>query len=375
MADKNKFYSHQEHLRLHPGMYFGGTDKSALHRIVYAVLDDSVGIALEGQCNHIWLTLYPEHKISVRDNSKGLPVHKGNGKCLLELVMAAIVIPGIREIQRKYEVSGGWHGIGLSAANALAEECTVEISADGHLWRQTYREGIPHTEVIQVRPLQPDESTGTLITFRPDFTILEPNEFDYNVLLERSRELAYLIPGLTITLRDERKETVRQDEFCFPNGLSDYVAYLNQPIAVLHPPFFANDEWTIQAQWRGESTVAVDIAIQYADTMETTILGYVNTVRTSGGFHTDLVPLVLLPKINEKAGVKGIPPFTLDEILPGLTAVVSVKHPSPSFRSLSEIVLLNVDLRGIVTSVAQAALQDYDSILQKCLANRAALQK
>lgn len=372
----------REHVRLRPGMYFGGTDQRALHQLVYEVLDDSLEQAIAGQCDRIWLTLHKNHTVSVRNNDKGISVEMTKqGRRFLEILMTRVWSG--RSIQVAYRISGGLHGIGLSAVNALAAECIVEVARDGYLWRQEYRQGIAHTEVVQIRTLESDEATGTTITFRPDFTILEPKEFDYDALAARSRELTYLIPDVTITISDERGESVREDKFYFPDGLVTYVAHLNKAHPVIHEPLSHHEEWSVQPTERNSYKMMVDVALQYADTMETTIIGYVNTIRTSGGFHTAVVPSVLLETLNQRLKDEVVDqPFSLNEILPGLTVVVSLNHSSPQFRSQVDIHLMNPEVSGIVAKAVYGAVSRYwyedrgayNNIVQKCLANRRTLK-
>jgi DNA gyrase subunit B len=333
-----------EHVRLRPGMYFGGTDKAALHGVIDAAIDESVIEALNSYANHIWITLRPDCEISIQHDGRGVLPNTNEGVRVLELIMTSI---GYTDSQ--YRLKAGLHRIHINYVNALAAELTVEATYERTLLRQSYQAGIPQTEVVEVRQLDEGEATGMTITFRPDFTILEPNDIDYEFLLERSREVAYLLPHLTITLRDERSEMPRQDEFYFANGLADYVALLNRDKTVLHNPVSGSSEWTIRPRDKGEYNVAVDLAFQYTDTMETTIIGYVNTFRTAGGLHTDLFPFALFP-LALKAGNA-----SLDEISRGLTAIISVKHPYPVFNTHADLVLRNNDVAGVMFDAVKNA--------------------
>ena len=368
----------RDHIRLRPGMYIGGIDERALHHLVYEVLDNSIEEVFVKTCSHIWLTLYPNDVVSIRDDSQGLPVFVSKyGKNLLEHIMTET---GTYRVRGEYVVTGGLFGVGLSAVNALSAECTVEVKREGFLWQQSYREGVPQSEVTQVRPLDEGELTGTTITFRPDFTILEHNPFNYETLVERARELAYLLPELTLSLRNERTETVQETEFNFPNGLADYVRELNQGRLVLSEPLVTHEEWEIRPDARKEAyKIAVDVALQYTDTMETTIIGYVNTVKTTGGLHMETIPFAIAKTLDNQHIMEVEPPFTAAECLPGLTAVVSVNHPSPYFRNAMKVDFVSTDVVGIVFSAVSKALQSwrqkgYKTSLQKCLANRSTLR-
>jgi DNA gyrase/topoisomerase IV subunit B len=323
-----------EHIRLRPGMYFGGTDKTALCHILEIAIDEAVNEALNGYANQICITLRPDNELSIQHDGRGLITSRDYGINVLEHMMT---YRGSPTGDRQYAILGGVHGVQIGAVNAMSSECKVEITYDGSLLRQSYRAGIPQTEVIEIRQLDEGEPTGMTITFRPDFTILEPNDIGYELLLERSREVAYLLPNLTITLRDERSDTPRQDEFHFANGLADYVAYLNRDKTVLHDPISGNSEWTIRPHDRAEYKVAVDVAYQYTEGTEFSVIGYVNTVRTTGGFHTELFSLAM------STGHR-----SPDEILPGLIAVVSVRHPRPSFQTMADLTLLNSDVISVM---------------------------
>jgi DNA gyrase subunit B len=364
----------QEHVRLRPGMYIGGIDKNALHHLFHELFDYSIDGALEGHCNKIWITLRQNAELSVRDNGRGMSIRFSDfGKRILEHVMTYGRRQGIG-----YYVAGGLHGFGVGVVNALSSECTVEVATDGHWWRQTYRAGIPQTEVVQVRPLENGESTGTLITIRPDFTILEPNDFDYEILVDRAREAAYLIPNLTIALRDERYDPAREDEYQFANGLSDYVTHLNQPHSIVHSPYTACSEWTIHLKNDVVYTTRIEIVIQYSDTMDSKVIGYVNTLKTTSGAHTDNLISILLNVINERTIHSKFEPFSKAEIIAGLTAVVNVWHPCPLFEDKTNAKFISADIRGIIVATIEAALPKYpyefDALIQKLLANREALK-
>lgn len=363
-----------EQIRLRPKMYFGGTDERALHLLVFEVLNDSVEEAFQHQCSHIWVTLHPNDVVNVRDDSEGLPVRQlQNGKRLLEHIMTET---GMRRIRGGFVVTGGMMGVGLNAVNALAAECTVQVAREDFLWQQNYREGVPQTDVVQVRPLAAGEPTGTSITFRPDFSILDYNSFNYETLAARARELAYLLPGLAITLCDERGQSSREEEFVFANGLTDYVDDLNRQRRALHPPLAGSAEWTIRPDERSEYTLRVDVALQYADTDDTVIVGYANTVRTSGGLHMDFLPNIVASTLRTRAASETERPFTAEECAPGLTAVISVRHQHPAFESLSETRLLNHDVVSVVFDAVRNAFWNVassdavDAVMQKCLENR-----
>lgn len=366
----------RDHVRMRPKMYFGGTDARALHLLVFEVLNDSVEEAYQHQCDHIWLTLHPNDVVNIRDNSSGLSVRLlQSGKRLLEHIMTET---GTRRIRSDQETTSSLMGVGLSAVNALAAECTVQVARDDYLWQQSYREGVPQTDVIQVRPLAEDEPTGTSITFLPDFTILEPNSFSYDTLATRARELAYLLPGLTITLCDERGQEPVQEDFSFANGLIDYVRDLNAGRDPLHAPLSGSAEWTIRSDARGEHTVSVDVALQYTATNTAAIIGYANTHRTTSGLHMESLPFAISWTLRSRAGAGGERPFSPEDCTPGLTAVISVRHSNAAIETISETRLMNHDVVSVLFDAVRNAFwnfdrgDDVDIVVARCRANQPA---
>jgi DNA gyrase subunit B len=386
MTDKKPVYSEEniqklkpnEHVRLRPGMYIGGTDSKALHHLINIALDEAVDEAIAGHCDHIWITLRSNQEVTVSHNGRGLPLQpERNGKALLEVLMTET---GIGRINANYEIKAIMHGNLVYAINALSTEFKVESACEGFLWQQSYREGIPQSEIIQVRQLDNNESTGLTITFRPDFTIFETNEFDYEIIANRVRDLAYLLPVM-ITLRDERDAIVRTDEYHFKDGLADFIADLNKQQIVLHDPIWQQSAWAIQIQSRSEYTIRVAIAFQYIDNLETNIIGFSNTRRTSGGSHTHFVPKALVTTINNRTNdLKLEETFTVEEVTAGLAIVVHVIHPYASYENQTKLVLLNPDVPDVVANTIYQAFQQFDfeqfqKIVAKLLANRNALQK
>ena len=359
-------------------MYIGGTNKNALHHLIHKILDNAIDEALAGHGDQIWITLKPNKQLAIRHNGRGIPVkptkHDGN---TLETLMTTIGTCG-KGISESYNVTGGLHGVGISAVNALSAECTAEVARDGYLWRQTYQKGVPQTEVIQVRSLADGEPTGTQITIRPDFTILEPNNFDYEILADRAREVAYLLPTLTITLRDERENVGGKIRITLQ---ADYrtisrISVSHIPAYILHS---APRECKIQSNDRDTQVIRVDVAFQYNATMKSNIVGYVNTVKTTGGYHTDIIPATLINIINRRAGYSNFEPFSIAEITPGLSTIVSVWHPHPSFESMTNITFIRPEIRAMVTVATEAAIPTYTDdnikqLIQKLFANREALK-
>src|SRR5690606_12767167 len=256
-----------EHIRLRPGMYVGGTDVRALHHLIYEVVDNAIDEALAGRCDNVLVTLHDNHAVSVTDNGVGIPVgiHKKEGISTLQLVMTEVGAGGKFD-RNAYKVSGGLHGVGVSAVNALSAELRAETFRDGHLWEQTYNAGVPVTEVIKVRPLEPGEPTGTRITFIPDFTVMDKNDFNFSTLMHRFREMAFVTRKVTITLRDERVKPIpTETTFYFEGGLRSFVLYLNHNRRALHEPVYADREIEFASEKGGTYNVGVDVAFQYTD--------------------------------------------------------------------------------------------------------------
>ena len=206
----------REHIRRRPGMYVGGTDERALHHLIYEVVDNSIDEALAGRCDYIEVTLHENGAATILDHGVGIPVDKHeSGKRALELVMTEVGAGGKFD-NEAYKVSGGLHGVGVSAVNALSASLTATIRRDGYVWRQSYEAGLPKGGVRRGAKLKEGEDTGTEISFVPDFTVLEENEFSFSTLMNRLREMAFVTRKVTICLRDERvKPIAREMTFLF----------------------------------------------------------------------------------------------------------------------------------------------------------------
>jgi DNA gyrase subunit B len=372
-----------EHVRKRPGMYVGGTDIRALHHLVYEVVDNSIDEALAGRCDHIVVTLHPDTSVSIEDNGGGIPVgmHQKQKKSTLEVVMT-ITGAGGKFGTGAYTVSGGLHGIGVSAVNALSAELRAEVLRDGYLWRQTYHAGVPVTKVVRVRPMEPDEHTGTRITFVPDFSIMDPNEFSYQTLAQRFREMAFVTRRVTITLRDEREQPIpRETTFYFEGGLQSFVRYLNQNRDSLHPPIYAERDIEITPEDKPSYVVGVEIAFQYTDSSTTTELAFANTINTpDGGTHLTGLRSAITGVANRYARKAGYlkdkdPNFSGSDTLEGMTAIVSVKHPDPKFESQTKVKLLNPEVQGAVSQVVTDVFNEFlelnpregRRIVEKCM--------
>ncbi|OQY32337.1 MAG: DNA topoisomerase (ATP-hydrolyzing) subunit B [Anaerolineaceae bacterium 4572_5.2] len=341
-----------EAVRRRPGMYVGGTDIKALHHLVYEVVDNSVDEALAGRCDTIIVTIHPDQSITVSDNGYGIPVapHPEKKISSLELVLTSLHAGGKFD-NKAYKVSGGLHGVGVSAVNALSERMVAEVKRDGALYRQTYAQGIPQTPVEKVAELPPESrhETGTSITFKYDESIFtEVEGFVYATLLQRFREMAFITKGIILTLIDERETLPKEHTFYFEGGISAFVRYLNRSKKHLHG---------IVAGEKEVDDVTVEVAFQYTDAYTENIYTFANTIHTpDGGSHLTGFRTALTRTINNYASKNklfknGDSNFSGEDIREGLTAIVSVKHPDPQFESQTKVKLMNADVRYAVESV------------------------
>ena len=379
--------SPREHVRRRPGMYVGGTDASALHHLIYEIVDNSIDEALAGRCDRIEVTLHENGGATIRDNGVGIPVDMHNsGKKALEVVMTVIGAGGKFD-NEVYTVSGGLHGVGVSAVNALSAELTATIYRDGHVWRQSYEEGLPTTGVRKGRPLRENEETGTEITFVPDFSVMDENEFNFNTLVTRFREMAFVTRQVTIKLVDERAKPIpREMTFYFDGGLRSFVRYLNRSRRAIHSIIHAERDTEFVDRNDSPYTIGVEVALQYSDTAVTSELAFTNTINTpDGGTHVTGLRSAVTGVINRYARKAGLLKdkdgnFSGTDTLEGLTAIVSVKHPDPQFESQTKVKLLNPEVQGAVSQVVTEALNEYleantrdaRRIVDKCMTSKRA---
>jgi len=362
-----------EAVRRRPGMYVGGTDLRGLHHLVYEVVDNSIDEALAGACDEIEVTIHKDRSVTVRDNGRGIPTapHPEKKISTLQLVMTTLHA-GAKFGGGGYKVSGGLHGVGVSAVNALSEwlEVVVDNPRDGLRYRQRYERGMP---VTPVEALGKTDRRGTTVTFRFDPTIFKDVDYQFDVLAQRMREMAFVTRGVTIRLIDERPDDFpRRMTFYFEGGVLSFVRYLNRNRQPLHPPVYAEKE---------VDGIGVEVAIQYTDSYTESVYPFANTIHTvDGGTHLTGLRAALTRTINDYARKAGLlkekdPNFSGDDVREGLTAVVSVKHPDPQFESQTKVKLMNAEVKAIVESVVAEAFMEFlerDSasarrIVEKCL--------
>ena len=366
-----------EHVRKRPGMYVGGTDIKALHHLVYEVVDNAIDEALAGFCTEINITIHADSSVTVDDNGRGIPVgphptkKDANGKPMetVDVVMTVIGAGG-KFGGGGYKVSGGLHGVGVSAVNALSEWTTTEVKRDGKLWQQNYKRGVPQGPIKQIGKVARDE-TGTKQTFRFDKQIFtEDIDYRFDTLVQRFREMAFVTRGVTIRFVDERND--RQMTFYFEGGLTSFVRYLNRNRENLHPVVHVEKDI---------ETIGIEAAIQYTDAYTESVYSFANTINTiDGGTHLTGLRSSLTRVINDYARKNGMlkdadPNFSGDDTREGLTAIVSVKHPEPQFESQTKVKLMNPEVQTYVTQVVGEAFSTFldenpqaaKAIIAKCL--------
>ncbi len=347
-----------EAVRRRPGMYVGGTDVKALHHLVYEIVDNSIDEALAGRCDRIEVVIHPDSSVSVQDNGIGIPVaiHPTEKISALELVHTSLHSGGKFD-NAAYKVSGGLHGVGAAAVNALSEWMEVTVWRDGGVWFQRYERGIPQAPVRQIDKLKPGQSTGTRTHFRYDELIFKDEvELRFETLINRFREMAFVTSGVFLRLRDERVSPAREMSFYFEGGVKSFVRYLNRNRKPLHEPVYARKE---------VDGIEVEVAIQYTEGLTISEYAFANTIHTpDGGTHLTGVRTALTRVINKYARDNNLlkekdKNFSSDDTREGVTAVVSVKHPDPQFESQTKVKLMNAEVAGIVAAVTADALTTF----------------
>ncbi|MCD1294089.1 DNA topoisomerase (ATP-hydrolyzing) subunit B [Methanocella sp. CWC-04] len=341
-----------EAVRKRPSMYIGSTDYRGLHHLVYEVVDNSIDEALAGYCKNIEVMINNDGSVTVIDDGRGIPVdlHEKYKKPAVEIVMT-ILHAGGKFDSDTYKVSGGLHGVGVSVVNGLSQWLEVEVKRDGKLYYMRFERGKPVTEL---KVIGESDHTGTKITFKPDSMIFETLEFQYDILANRLRELAFLNKGVSITLMDKNTDT--SNIFHYDGGIISFVEYLNKEKTALHqkPIYFEKQK---------DSTI-VEIAMQYNDSYNEVVLSFANNINThEGGTHLSGFRSALTRSINDYAKknnmLKGDQQLTGDDVREGLVAIISVKLTNPQFEGQTKEKLGNSEVKGIVESLVSDGLNDY----------------
>lgn len=354
MADKQKYSSEQiqvleglEPVRKRPGMYIGSTGSVGLHHLIKEVADNSIDEALAGHATQVTITLQADGSVKVEDDGRGIPVdkHKKTGKSALETVLTVLHAGG-KFGDGGYKVSGGLHGVGVSVVNALSTDLVAEVKRDGNLYRQEYDSGVPKSAIKKVGTA---EGTGTTITFKPDASIFETVEWDYQWVIDYLRHQAYLTKGVRTNVIDARGEVEKKYSFYFEGGIQSYVRHLNLGKDVIGEKIFYVEKQI-------EDTM-VEVSLQYSDAFTETIKPFANNVfNPDGGTHLTGFRSALTRVINDYARKNGLlkekdENLTGEDTREGLTAVILVKIPDPQFEGQTKNKLGNPETRGYVETV------------------------
>ncbi len=359
----------REAVRRRPGMYIGSTDQRGLHHMVYEIAYNSIDEAMAGYCTKVVVTLQQDNSIKVEDDGRGIPIdiHPTTKVSALETVMTTLHA-GAKFGGQTYKVSGGLHGVGASVVNALSEWCRVAVRRDGKTYEQEYKKGIPQGPVTEVGTA---DGTGTTFVFYADEGIFSSASYDFTVLSERLREMAYLNKGLEIAIRDEKRDG--DFTYYFEGGITGFVRRLNRNRAVRHPrPIYITKML--------DSTV-VEVALQYNDGFSESVLSFANCVNTvDGGTHLTGFRSALTRVLNEYARKNKLLKeddlnLTGEDVREGLTAVISVKLSEPQFEGQTKGKLGNIEVKSMVESAMSEGLALYleehpdeaKRIIEKCV--------
>ena len=354
-ADQIQILEGLEAVRKRPGMYIGSTSSRGLHHLVYEIVDNAVDEALAGFCTEIQVVINPDNSITVVDNGRGIPVginHKA-GIPAVEVVFT-ILHAGGKFGGGGYKVSGGLHGVGASVVNALSTWLEVTICREGKVYKQRYERGKTMYPLKEIGVCDPGQ-TGTTVVFLPDSEIFEETVYDYDILKQRLREMAFLTKGLKIVLRDTREGMEREKTFHYEGGIREFVGYLNRSKEALYPEIIY-----CEGQQNG---VSVEVAMQHNDSYTENCYGFVNNINTpEGGTHIVGFRNALTKTFNDYARKNKLlkdsePNLSGDDIREGLTAIVSVKIENPQFEGQTKQKLGNSEARGAVDSVVSKQLE------------------
>lgn len=345
-----------EAVRKRPGMYIGSTNSKGLHHLVWEIVDNSIDEALAGYCTDINIQIEKDNSITVVDNGRGIPVgiHEKMGRPAVEVIMTVLHAGGKFD-GSGYKVSGGLHGVGASVVNALSTELDVTVHRDGKIHRQAYKRGVPVTDLEIIGET---DHTGTTTHFVPDPEIFsETTEYDYDLLANRVRELAFLTKGVNITIEDKREGQERKNEYHYEGGIKSYVEYLNRSKEVVHEePIYIEGE---------KDGITVEVALQYNDSYTSNIYSFTNNINTyEGGTHEAGFKTGLTRVINDYARKKGLikendPNLSGDDVREGLTAIISIKHPDPQFEGQTKTKLGNSEARTITDTLFSTAMETF----------------
>ena len=382
-----------EAVRKRPGMYIGSTGERGLHHLIWEIVDNAVDESLAGHCDRIVLTLLADGGVRVEDNGRGIPTDTAPGQEVPALTLALTVLhAGGKFGGGGYKVSGGLHGVGVSVVNALSSRVIAEVKNRGHLWRQSFAIGVPEGPLVEVRAMEPEESTGTTITYYPSPDIFETTKHSLETITARIREYAFLNKGLEIVVRDERPaaeelvdavhdDTVDNEEdvdrpdgikrgeaggleqvFRYDRGLVDFVEYLNRHKTVSNPSIISFEAETPESH---ENHMSLELAMQWNTSYNESVHTFANTINThEGGTHEEGFRASLTTLVNtwgEEWGLMKKPEDRVkgDDIREGLTAIISIKLAEPQFEGQTKTKLGNTEAKGFVQRLVNDQLGDW----------------
>ncbi len=367
-ADSIKVLEGLEAVRKRPAMYIGSTGKEGLHHLVYEVVDNSIDEAAGGFCDTITVKIRLDNSVMVEDNGRGIPVeiHKGEGVSAAEVVLTKLHA-GAKFSNDSYKISGGLHGVGVSVVNALSSQLDLEVRRDGHVYTQSYRNGVPMAPLEMVGKTR---GRGTKVTFKPNEEIFEETEYSFDILSNRLRELAFLNSGVRIVLSDERAD--KQSEFFYVGGIVSFVEYINRNKRVLHKnPIYVSGS---------REDCFVEVALQYNETYIENIFSFANSINTTeGGTHLIGFRSALTRVLNNYADgsklLKGKESLKGDDLREGLACVISVKVKNPQFEGQTKTKLGNSEVKGLVEGIVYEKIGTYleenplvaKQLIAKCL--------
>ncbi|MFH1649643.1 MAG: DNA topoisomerase (ATP-hydrolyzing) subunit B [Candidatus Woesearchaeota archaeon] len=333
-------------VRKRPSMYIGSTGPRGLHHLVYEVVDNSIDEAMAGHCNRITITIHPDNSVTVTDNGRGIPVdmHPKYNMSALEVVLTKLHAGGKFD-KGSYKVSGGLHGVGVSVVNALSERLIVTVERDGKKFRMNFARGLA---TGPIHDLGTSKEQGTIVTFLPDMEIFGDITYDFSVLASRFKELAFLNPGLSIKLSDERDEG-KEESFHYAGGLTEFVQYLNRNKQTLHEPIRLKKE---------KDGIELDLVLQYTDAYNDSVFSFVNNINTiEGGSHVTGFKAALTRTLNQYAQEHKVKErISSEDSWEGLTAIISVRIPEPQFEGQTKTKLGNSEVKGIVETLVSTGL-------------------
>ena len=354
-ADEIQILEGLEAVRKRPGMYIGSTSARGLHHLVYEIVDNAVDEALAGFCDTIYVTINKDNSVTVIDNGRGIPVgiNRKAGLPAVEVVFTVLHAGG-KFGGGGYKVSGGLHGVGASVVNALSNWLEVEIYHEGKVYQQRYERGKVMEKLTVIGDCE-EEKTGTKVTFLPDDTIFETTIFDFNVLKQRFREMAFLTKGLKIVLKDDREEEPKERTFHYEGGIKEFVTYLNRSATPLYEQIIYCEGMV--------NNVSVEVAMQHNDSYSDNTYGFVNNITTpEGGTHVVGFRNAITKTFNDYARKNKLlrdnePNLSGEDIREGLTAIISVKIEDPQFEGQTKQKLGNSEARGAVDNVVSKQLE------------------